>query len=252
MPTLDENRNHWRAYDWTGRGDEWSEVWGGTDVLWSGTLWPRLRAFLPTGLLVEIAPGYGRISSFLVGHCDRLIGIDLSEPCVEACAERFQNVSHASFRLTDGLTLTGIENGSVDLVVSFDSLVHADARVLAGYIGELARVLRPGAFAFLHHSNLAAFIDSVSGEPTIENRHWRDPTVSAASVRELARHAGLSCTLQEIVGWGGTELTDCFSLVVAAPERRDQQTRIVENPGFMDEAIRLADVARLYGTASGG
>jgi hypothetical protein len=49
-----------------------------------------------------------------------------------------------------------IENGSIDFAFSFDSLVHAESDVMSSYAHELARVLKPGGVAFLHHSNLDA------------------------------------------------------------------------------------------------
>ncbi|MBP1643429.1 MAG: hypothetical protein H6Q03_2098, partial [Acidobacteria bacterium] len=48
MPTIDDNLRLWGSeYDWHDRGEEWSEVWGGSRSQWLGSILPRLRAFLP-------------------------------------------------------------------------------------------------------------------------------------------------------------------------------------------------------------
>ena len=72
MPSLEENRKLWTEWSWKDRRDEeWSEMWGGTVYGWWGALYPRLCEFLPTGTLLEIAPGAGRWTRFLVHLCDR-------------------------------------------------------------------------------------------------------------------------------------------------------------------------------------
>jgi hypothetical protein len=47
-----------------------------------------------------------------------------------------------------------IAEESVDFVYSFDSLVHADAGVLEGYLSQFPRILSETGVAFIHHSNL--------------------------------------------------------------------------------------------------
>ncbi len=244
MGTLAENQRHWLDYDWSQGGDEWSETWGGSESLWWGTLYPRLRRFLPTGTALEIATGYGRFTAFLKDHCARLIGVDLTPRCVEACRERFAGDPRLEFHVTDGSSLPMVADRAVDLAFSFDSLVHVEAEVIAAYLGELARTLRPDGVAFLHHSNVAALF--VDGALPVDNRHWRAESVSAPGVAEACARVGLACIGQEIVNWGQAELTDCFSLITPRGSRHERPPVVVENPGFMAEAVRLAELAKLY------
>ena len=89
MPDLNWNQNLWGAtYDWPERGEEWSEGWGGSEAQWFGSIFPRLHRFLPASRILEIAPGFGRWSNFLIRGCDEYVGIDLSEKCIAACRER--------------------------------------------------------------------------------------------------------------------------------------------------------------------
>jgi hypothetical protein len=115
MPDVRENERLWSTYDWGERGDEWSGAWRSPDYQWWGTLYPRLRHYLPARTILEIAPGFGRWTHYLLGHCDRLIGIDLMAGCVEACAERFRDEPKASFHQNDGRSLDDVPDGEVDL-----------------------------------------------------------------------------------------------------------------------------------------
>ena len=244
MGTVAENQRLWSGYDWSQGGDEWSEVWGGSEALWWGTLYPRLRHVLPAGTLLEIAPGFGRFTRFLKDHCDRLIGVDLTERCVEACRRRFAGDSRLEFHVNDGTSLPMIEDRSIDLAFSFDSLVHVEIDVVEAYLGELARVLVPDGLAVLHHSNLAALF--VDGALPFENRHWRAESVSARLLAEAGERAGLACIGQELVNWGRDELTDCFSVITPAGSRRRRPAAVIENAAFMAEAARVAELARVY------
>ena len=76
--------------------------------------------------MLEIAPGHGRWTEYLAHHCDRLIGVDLASSCVEVCRERFDGRPNLEFFVNDGRSLDMVDAGSVDLVFSFDSLVHAE------------------------------------------------------------------------------------------------------------------------------
>jgi ubiquinone/menaquinone biosynthesis C-methylase UbiE len=117
MPTLEWNSQEWdTSYQWSDAGDEWSEVWGGSETQWAATLLPRVRNFLPASTILEIAPGHGRWTQYLVKLCDIYIGIDLAANCIAACQERFKAASHASFFVNDGRSLPMVPDNSVDFV----------------------------------------------------------------------------------------------------------------------------------------
>jgi len=248
MPTIEENLRHWSTYNWSEAGDEWSEVWGDSDALWHTTLWPRIRPFLSgADTVLEIAPGYGRITRYLKDNCRRLVVVDLAERCIEACRERFRDEKHISYHTNDGRSLPMVAESSIDLAFSFDSLVHADRTAVHGYIQELARILRPEGVAFLHHSNVGAFVDPETGSILVANKHWRGVDVSAELFRELCSASGLACFFQELIPWGGlADLTDCLSVLAVAGSRWDRPFRSVENPEFMADAVRVGKLVELY------
>src|SRR5208337_4365594 len=141
MPTVDWNAKTWESYNWPESGDEWSSAWGNSRSQWFSSLYPRLHGFLPATNVLEIAPGFGRWSQFLIPNCQRYVGVDLSHSCVETCRRRFAGASNASFFVNDGYILP--EFSDVSLIFSFDSLVHADLDVFAAYIPQILSRLAP-------------------------------------------------------------------------------------------------------------
>jgi SAM-dependent methyltransferase len=239
MPDLAWNSAFWDGqYDWKTGGEEWSEIWGGSEPQWFGSLYPRLHRLLPAKSILEIAPGFGRWTKFLIPNSSRYIGVDLSQTCVDACRRTFFNVGHATFVKNDGTSLPGIKNSSCDLVFSFDSLVHADLEILQAYIPEIIRVLAPSGVAFIHHSNLLAFNGSL-GRP-----HGRSLTVSADNVARAVELAGGSVLIQEIINWGSEHMLDCLTLF--GRRSANSKSARVDNPRFMDEAFIIRDFQALW------
>jgi len=78
MADVEQNLAVWESWDWSQQGDEWSASWGGTPALWHGALLPRIHSFVPTGTILEIAPGYGRWTQYLKDLCERLLVVDLA------------------------------------------------------------------------------------------------------------------------------------------------------------------------------
>jgi ubiquinone/menaquinone biosynthesis C-methylase UbiE len=158
MPTVDWNRDVWdKRYDWADRGDVWSSAWGGADMQWYGSILPRIHSFVPAKRILEIAPGYGRWTQFLKDICEELEVVDLSANCIAACRERFKESSNIKYHVNDGTSLEMVKDGSVDLVFSFDSLVHAEGEIIKKYIEQLSAKLTPDGIGVIHHSNLGEY-----------------------------------------------------------------------------------------------
>ncbi len=248
MASIDDNLRHWNEeYQWPQEADPWSQLWGGPSSQWFGTLLPRLRSFVPVQTILEIAPGFGRWTQFLRPLCAELILVDVSPKCIEACRQRFAAHRGIEYHVNDGRSLAMVPDRRVDLAFSFDSLVHVEADVLNEYLSQLARKLAPDGVAFIHHSNLAEFVDGESGRLVagIENPHWRALSVSAKMVQAACSSYGLSCVSQEIVNWG-KELTDAITVVALQHSRWARECIVMRNPEFMREATYLASLAQLY------
>jgi ubiquinone/menaquinone biosynthesis C-methylase UbiE len=247
--TLTENKENWEKFDWTAGdklagGERWSGAFGNSEAQWHFAILPRIHRHLPTRVICEIAPGYGRWSKFLLDSCQTYWGVDIVDRCVQACLDRFKAYKNARFFVGDGATLQPIEDHSVDLVFSFDSLVHCDAETMGSYVPEIIRTLKPQGRAFIHHSNLrecpAALADKES--PI----HWRATNVSAAIVRGMITQAGGTVYSQELINWSNTShLIDCITTFGCASDHV-VHSEIVENKDFMRFASVVGNIASLY------
>ena len=249
IPSIAENLRLWnRKYDWSAGGDEWSSLWGGVEAQWHWVLYPRIHSFVPASSILEIAPGFGRWTQYLKDLCGSLTVVDVSGRCIDACKERFADASHIRYHINDGMSLAMVDDGSIDFVFSFDSLVHVEQDVIDAYVKQLATKLTPNGAVFMHHSNLAAV------EGTVQHAHWRASSVSSQTVRASAEEAGLHCSGQELVNFGdshvgrGHELIDCFTVLRGPGVQFEGPTNVVENPGFMPQSVMIASLARLYGS----
>jgi ubiquinone/menaquinone biosynthesis C-methylase UbiE len=242
MPSVEENLNKWSNYNWEEQGNEWSTSWGGTDNCFWGTIYPRIKEFLPGETILEIAPGFGRWTQYLKNYCDNLIVVDLTDKCIAACQERFADCSHITYHVNDGKSLTMIPDQSIDFVFSFDSLVHAEEDVIKAYLQQIALKLKPNGVGFIHHSNLGSYLNPSTGKLELENPHWRAESMSVKLFEQYAEQAGLECLSQEIINWwGGDTLCDCISLITPKISKWSQPNRVLENIYFMEEAKRLRD-----------
>jgi ubiquinone/menaquinone biosynthesis C-methylase UbiE len=237
MASLKENHDVFAVeYTWPEQGDEWSEPWGGTRYVWSVTIFPRIQAFLPSPTILEIAPGFGRCTQFLRGLCDNLIVVDLSERCIQACQERFQDFNTIEYHINDGKSLDMIPDQSIDFIFSWDSLVHADTSVMEAYIRQFPRILKPGGFGFIHHSNLAEYRNRITGKLKYKNEHFRDETMDSSLFFKYSQESGLNCILQEKISWRANFLNDCISVFTLNNDTGKMQHQVIENYNFMEEA----------------
>lgn len=141
MPTIEENRSVFGGtYQWKHAGEEWSEEWGSARMQWFGSILPRISSFVPADTILEIAPGHGRWTAFLKDLCRRLTVVDLSAPCIDQCRQRFAHDANIGYFVNDGMSLEMVEDGSIDFIFSFDSLVHAEESVLRAYTAQLSLI----------------------------------------------------------------------------------------------------------------
>jgi SAM-dependent methyltransferase len=186
-----ENRERWTHWDWSDRGEEWT----------AGAEWKRalidevLIAHIPEGgVVLEIGPGAARWSDILQPRARRLILVYVSDQPLALCRARFAAAENVEYVLSSGDDLPGVADASVDAIWSFDVFVHVAPPDQAGYLAEIARVLRPGGVAVLHHAdgrNLGT-LPSRSG--------WRSP-MSRRLFATLATGEGLTVETQ-IDSWG--------------------------------------------------
>jgi len=103
---------------------------------------------------LEIGPGLGRIVLALRKRFPRVVGVDVSAEMLER-ARAFVDDPGITLLQGDGASLAGVDDESVDLVVTFTVLQHIpDPQVIGGYLREAGRVLRPGGVLAFQWNNL--------------------------------------------------------------------------------------------------
>ena len=266
MPTVDANISMWeRNWNWENRGEDWSARWGDASTQWFGSILPRLHAFLPAQTVLEIAPGFGRWTQFLLGLSDKMILVDIAEKCIEGCKKRFGNVPTISYFVNDGKSLEMVDDGSVDLIFSFDSLVHAEEDVISAYVAQFRKKLKKDGVAFIHHSNLGAYstyssiysrIYKIPKLPTLLSKlgvdnvaiQWRAASMTAEKMASLCEKNGLQCVSQELLTWETNYvLIDCISVITTKESIWARKNMLVKNRSFMKEAHSLSRISRVYG-----
>jgi SAM-dependent methyltransferase len=156
--TVEENRTIWDGWDWSRDGDEWTDdvrAFRGEDPeAWKSRLLEEamLGYATPGGVFLEIGPGAGRWTEHLQQIAGRLVLFDIAPTCLELCRRRFGGTPHIEYRLTDGRSLPGVEDASVDFVWSYDVFVHVNPTDTDRYLAELSRVLKHGGHASIHHA----------------------------------------------------------------------------------------------------
>ena len=191
---------------WEDGGHEWSGPFGNTENLWNKEIFNTIKEFRGKKIL-EIAPGFGRITQFLSILAGELIVIDLNPLCVQKTKEKLGNHVLA-YLVNDGKSLTGVRDNSQDLVFSYDSFVHMHANVSEEYVKEIYRVLKPGGHAFIHHSWIYQGSDN-----SFENSAGR-ANMTPELFKSFVENNNMEIVLQtpikfnELNGWDGT---DCIS-----------------------------------------
>jgi len=150
-----KEQRHWnKESSWINRGDEWNHELG-MDYMWENLISPSIKPYAK-GKVLEIACGFGRITHEVLERCpdvEYMYVSDLNETCISKCAERFGK-SVSGYFVNDGSSLEMVPSDFLDFVFSYDSFVHIHMDLVVSYVGEIARILKPGGFCSLHVSNL--------------------------------------------------------------------------------------------------
>ncbi len=139
-----------------GRDDIYGLKWGDPDTC------PPLRHVRDTYLIphvgpettvVEIGPGGGRWTRYIL-HARRIYAVD---PYPELLAElrRHFDRPNITFIKNNGTDFPGIADESVDFIFSFGVFVHLEKPVIADYLRNMRRIIRPGGVIVLQYSDKA-------------------------------------------------------------------------------------------------
>ncbi len=158
---------------------------------------------------IDFACGRGRNARKLkASGAGEVVLVDVDPTNVAYCRQAF---SEPGFRVVrnDGIDLAPIESGWATFLYTFDSMVHFDVELVAGYLPEFFRVLAPGGLAFVHHSNYAARPGAWFGD----NPHARN-YMTMDLFRHFALRAGFDVLEQSTISWQPGDHIDLDGLTV--------------------------------------
>jgi SAM-dependent methyltransferase len=132
------NRSDWSSDDFYSQGAELAA----STLEWAAPLGGERMA--------EIGCGAGRMLVHFAGSFDRVDGVDIA-PEMIAAAREAGLPANVELAVNSGSDLEGLESDSFDFAFALMVFQHIPEReVVGGYLGEVARILRPGAKAVLH------------------------------------------------------------------------------------------------------
>ena len=172
--------------------------------------WEMVKRFLTPHPIdytstMELSCGRGRNSERLAALSDSIVLVDVNPENITFCKNRFADKPWR-FVINNGFDLQAISDGSITFAYCFEAAVHFDLEIILSYIKEFRRILCPGGFGFVHHSN----VTENPGADFRAHPHWRN-FMSKEIFAHLCIHNGLNIVDQYIFDQGGHG-SDCFSL----------------------------------------
>jgi len=157
---LEWNRQRWgQAAGWQER-DEYGYRWSAGDFQHtSGSVAEMMdRWFRPYVEprhdldILEISPGAGRITVELIRYARSMCLVDLNEAAIDICRQRLRYYpTPVQYVVNDGRSLADV-SGPLDVVASYDSLVHVRPEIIREYLEQAVSLLRNGGLLWIDHS----------------------------------------------------------------------------------------------------
>ncbi len=177
--------------------------------------------------VLELACGHGRHSEYILKHYASAIGnmicMDVNDSNIEFCKERLKDRKNVKVIKNNGIDFYPINDNSVSSIFCYDAMVHFHKDVVASYLKDTYRVLKPGGKALYHHSNFSKSLHTHFGQ----NPHAR-AFMTQELFKEMCHQAGLEILQQKVIHWGNEKDLDCISLLGKPTDNKDLvQRRIV-------------------------
>ena len=106
--------------------------------------------------VLDVACGEGYGTALLARHAARVTGVDLAAGAIDHARREYAALANVEFVCAD-CTLLPLPDSSIDVAVSFETIEHITGQ--EAFLGELARVLKPGGVLLLSSPNKLEYSD---------------------------------------------------------------------------------------------
>lgn len=196
-------------------GEDVAETYHGAaardmQVHWDKFIEPvRARHPIDYSSVVDFACGYGRNTDFLLRFSECITMIDVNPHNIDYCREKYATNPQVTVKQCNGYDLRAISDDFCTFLYTFDSMVHFPPKIVRAYLPEFFRVLKPGGYSLIHHSNYA---DRGPNADFKTNPHWRNH-MSATLFAGISRGVGFEVVEQTVHPWGDIQALDCVTVL---------------------------------------
>jgi len=135
----------------------------------------------------------GRVARYVAPHCRLLWAVDLSESMLSLAAERLEGLDNVRFARSGDTGVPSVPAASIDFLYSVLVLQHLEREDAFLLMEDVARMLRPGASAFVTWPNITEpfYLDGFvtyahNGEAANPSRARMYTTIELETVLPLA------------------------------------------------------------------
>ena len=164
------------------------------------------------GAWLDFGCGEGRLTNILKNSVKKIYCCDISEAAIDTCKKRFINDLGVEC-FVNGKNHIPLMDNSVDVFFSVGTMVTFNLREMRCFLQEIDRIIRPGGYCILHHSNwrrTKAYFE----ENTSLSAGYLRGDVAADDVRILAEEYNFVILEQKPCPWGKiTENIDCITIL---------------------------------------
>jgi len=130
---------------------------------------------------LEVGCGPGRLMRPMSRHFAEIHGVDVSDEMIALARERLRDTLNAHPHVSDGASLAEFPDGWFDFVYSYAVFQHVPSRdVIAKYMREILRVMKPGGLARLQFNGMAAL-----GGDALDT--WAGARISSSEILEFTQ-----------------------------------------------------------------
>jgi SAM-dependent methyltransferase len=187
-----------------------------------------------SGTALDLGCGIGRFSFAFAELFDHVIGVDVSEEMIKRAEHLKANSGNdkVEFHCNNGRDIQFIPSASCDFGFSYTVLQHIpDQQIVYGYIGELARVVKPGGqvlFQVLTYQERLPALALRFGLPLFYPILWRAERLGLVPPQQGAAFHGSRLRVRDV-----EEIAHACGLQIVAVDRRQGSHR------FCDETMVL-------------